>query len=117
MAKTKYHNGDYRVYKEKTQPVKRISKKCNKPFEQPKRTQFNAGNYFEYCPECRVKRDREVHKNKYCIFCGKLLPKFRKNHSRLAFCNDSCQMNYTIDYYRKRNANLKLKEVVSEVKP
>jgi len=116
--KPKYHNGNYAYYKKITEPIKRICKKCGKEFEQPRRTKFDAGAYFEYCPECRDNRkNTKVRKNTICLFCGKPLPTFRKGHNHLAFCGESCQLNYTINFYRQRNANLKAREVFSEVKP
>lgn len=109
--KPKYHNGDYRVYKAKTEPIKRICKKCNKEFEQPKKHNCLEGIYFKYCPDCRRIRKDNENKNRICLFCHKPLPEH--SHSRLAFCGESCQLQYTIDYYRKRNADLKPKEVIA----
>jgi hypothetical protein len=114
-VKSKYKNGNYQVYKQKTEPVKRICKKCGVQFDQPKKNQFSAGQYFEYCPDCRVKRDRLRRKNTNCSYCGKILPKFRKDQCRLPFCNESCQIQFIIHEGQKRwakyGANLKSKEV------
>lgn len=107
--KPKYHNGDFRGYKAKTEPIKRICKKCNKPFEQPRKTILNNGVYFSYCPDCRRIRKDNENKNRICLFCHKLLP--LHSHSRLAFCGESCQIQFTINFYRERNKNLKPREV------
>jgi len=108
--KTKYHYGDYRVYKAKTQPIKRICPKCKTEFEQPKKTNFKAGNYFSYCPECRRLRKHNMNKNKICLFCKKPLLHTSKHNTRLAFCGESCQLQYTINYYHERNADLNPKK-------
>ena len=118
--KTKYHNGNYAYYKKMTEPIKRICKKCKTEFEQPKKTDYKMGKYFEYCPDCRDNRKKHIRKNTECLFCGKPLPSFLKSHNHLPFCNQSCQIQFTIIEGQKRwlkyGANLKPKDVVLESK-
>ena len=119
-VKTKYHNGNYAYYKKMTEPVKRICKKCKKEFEQPKKTNYKMGKYFDFCPNCRDKRINHIRKNNFCLFCGKQLIKNKKYSSRLAFCGESCQLQFMIIEGQKRwakyGANLKAKDVILERK-